>query len=111
MKLAPSPNAMPAPKTLVITHDHCALHNTRMVSPERPKRLKWVMSALELLSRDIQRDLKDTPLEIRYVETSEAMLGALAEELVRLAHSGGGPSPAPYPTLMNASGTTVVLQL
>ena len=36
------------------------------------------MSALELLSRDIQRDLKDTPLEIRYVETSEAMLGALA---------------------------------
>jgi len=83
---------MPPAKTLVITHDHCALHSTKTASPERPKRLKWVMNALEILSRDLERELKASPLEIRNVQTSEPMLAALAEELVRLADSGG-PSP------------------
>ena len=90
-----------APRTLVITHDHCALHNTRMVSPERPKRLKWVMSALELLSRDIQRDLKDTPSRSAMWRL-QRRCWAPAEELVRLAHSGGGPSPATATSLMRS---------
>ena len=34
-------------KSLIVTHDHCALHGTRQISPERPKRIKWVMRAIE----------------------------------------------------------------
>ena len=69
-------------KTLVITHDHCALHLTRKSAPERPKRLEWVMNALKSLGRDIQRDLGMEPLDIKEVKTSEPMFAALIDQLV-----------------------------
>jgi acetoin utilization deacetylase AcuC-like enzyme len=86
-----------AKKTLVITHDHCALHGTRQISPERPKRLKWVLSALEHLRRDVEKGLKASPLEIREVKTSEPMLAALAEQLLSLANV-----PSGRPTLLRS---------
>ena len=84
--------------TLVITHDHCALHGTRQISPERPKRLKWVMNALEGLRRDLERARKQSPLEIREVKTSEPMLAALAEQLLTLANA----APSARPNLMRS---------
>ena len=81
-------------KTLVITHDHCALHNTRQTASERPKRLKWVMGALQTLQRDIEHaGLKDLALVIREVKTSEPMLAALAEGLQHLASTTAGSVP------------------
>ena len=77
-------------KTLVITHDHCALHETRKGMAERPKRLEWVMGALKSLDRDIQRDLNMAPLEIREVKTSEPMLEALSEQLTAFSRSSSG---------------------
>ena len=85
-------------KTLVITHDHCALHGTRVASPERPKRLKWVMAALEILRRDVERGLKSCPIEIREVRTSEAMLAALQEQLLSLANN----TPSGRPPLLRS---------
>ena len=81
-------------KTLIITHDHCKLHGTRQISPERPKRLKWVMTALEQLDKEIQKDLKISPLEIRAMETSEHMLAALEEQLVALSKSAPSARPS-----------------
>ena len=89
----PSPkSAQPQnePTTLVITHDHCALHGTRQISPERPKRLKWVWNALEIFCRDVERGLSlkgPGPVELRNVETSEPMFRALEEQLLTLANA------------------------
>ena len=69
-------------RTLVITHDHCALHMTRKNAPERPKRLSYVMSAIHQMKQDMA---SSAALEIQEVKTSEAMLDALAKECCALA--------------------------
>ena len=84
---------MSSKTTLIITHDHCALHGTRVASPERPKRLKWVMDALQILERDIKRTSKASPLDIREVKTSEPMLAALSQQLLSLARTTTGGAP------------------
>lgn len=83
--------------TLIITHDHCALHMTRKGAPERPKRLEWVMNALKSLSADIERDLGMQPLQFHEVKTSEPMLAALSEQLEGFAAK---PSPVNTPALV-----------
>ena len=45
----------PKTKTLIITHDHCALHQTRKTMAERPHRLQWVMSAIKHFPGDFTR--------------------------------------------------------
>ena len=87
-------------KTLIITHDHCALHETRKNAPERPKRLEWVMNSIKALQRDLKRDLNVTPLDIREVKTSEPMLAALQEQLVALTARGASLT---MPSLMRTA--------
>ena len=91
-------------KTLIITHDHCALHQTRKTMAERPHRLQWVMSAIKQLERDIQRDLRLSPLDIKEVKTSEPMLAALESQLISFAGGGGGtPGGSSLPTLLRTA--------
>ena len=84
-------------KTLIITHDHCALHETRKTMAERPRRLEWVMSALKHLEKDMKRDLHMSPLDIHEVKTSEPMLAALENQLITFA--GGGAAQSGMPSL------------
>jgi acetoin utilization deacetylase AcuC-like enzyme len=94
----------PKTKTLIITHDHCALHQTRKTMAERPHRLQWVMSAIKQLERDIQRDLRSSPLDIKEVKTSEPMLAALESQLISFAGGGGGtPGGSSLPTLLRTA--------
>ena len=77
-----------ANKTLIITHDHCALHMTRKNAPERPMRLQYVMAAL--------KQTRDDPmfagrLEIQEITTSEAMLAALSHSCCELAQHAALP--------------------
>ena len=78
-------------KTLVITHDHCALHMTQKASPERPKRLEYVMSAIRQLQKEAS--LFEGRLDVREVATSAEMLDALAKECCALAQPLHGMPP------------------
>ena len=71
-------------KTLVITHDHCALHMTRKVAPERPMRLQYVMTALKQLKTELPQD-EAARLEIQEVKTSAAMLSELSDQCCEFA--------------------------
>ena len=70
-------------KTLIITHDHCALHMTRKAAPERPARLQYVMGALKQLALEDAECARR--LEIKEYQTSESMLAALSEQCCALA--------------------------
>ena len=70
-------------KTLVITHDHCALHQTRKTAPERPMRLAYVMGAVKQLRLENERCAAQ--LVVQEVQTSEAMLNALSDQCCDLA--------------------------
>ena len=74
---APHSTEAPPKKTLIITHDHCALHMTRKTAPERPARVQYVMGSLKQLK--LEDPACAGRMEIQEIQTSSSMLSALSE--------------------------------